>query len=75
MPKLSTKEYKRDDLIEVAKRINRQAVELERVAKFLEDRGIESVSINYGVGLSQALHKIALFIGDADRATLDEIMD
>ena len=75
MPKLSTKTYRHDDLVEVAARISRQAAELERVAKFLKDRDIESVSINYGAGLSQALHKIALFIGDADRSTLDEIME
>ena len=75
MPKLSTKQYKHEDLVEVADRISRQAAELERVAKFLKDREIESVAINYGVGLSQALHKITLFIGDADRATLDEMLE
>ncbi|WP_348700885.1 hypothetical protein [uncultured Limnobacter sp.] len=75
MPKLSSQKYKQPDLLEVAKRIKRQATELERIAEFLEVRGIESVTINYGVGLSQALHKISLFVSDADRATLDEMIE
>jgi len=75
VPKLSTKKYSQADLLEVAKRIKRQATELERVAQFLEERDIESVIINYGAGVTAALHKISLFISDADRATLDEMME
>ena len=75
MPKLSTRTYKQSDVAEFAKRIKRQASELDRIAAFLAEREIDSVSINYGAGLSAALHKISLFVGDADRATLDEILE
>ena len=75
MPTVTSKNYSKTDLQELADRIRRHAFDVERIVKFLEERDIESVSINYGAGLTQALHKVALFTSDADRATLKEIME
>lgn len=74
MPKLVSRHYNEGELKELSERIKRHADELARIAVFLNERDIESVEINYGPGVAAALHKIGLFIQDADRATLEEVM-
>jgi len=75
MPTLKPKEYDAESLRKIASHVRRHATELERIAEFLEENGLETLPINYGTGVVTALHKISLFTMDADRASLDSIME
>ena len=75
MPTLKAKDYDSDSLRKIAAHVKRHARALERIADFLEENGLETLPINYGTGVTAALHKISLFRMDADRASLESIME